>query len=244
MPPDFLNSREDAILLWTLLIIGYPTYKDPRGIGSAFLNVARAGLHPRLVVLFGSALVYSTLLVYAAKEAGLWHNSALKATVYWFIGTAVVLIADAVTGASPRDRDFMRRVLKRVVGVTILIEIVVNLYSFSLAVELIGVGVAITFSMMQVVVEHDPSADRRVQKVIERGLVAVGLLYLGYFAVRGLGDLMDGGVSRERVEEFLVGPALTTALIPFLYAIAWWSRRERANLRRRWQSASNSAASS
>jgi hypothetical protein len=50
--------------------------------------------------LFGSALVSSTLLVYAAKEARLWHTTALKATVYWFVGTAVVLIADAVTRAS------------------------------------------------------------------------------------------------------------------------------------------------
>lgn len=109
------------------------------------------------MLLFGSALAYSTLLVYAAKEARLWHTTALKATVYWFVGTAVVLITDAVTRASPRDRDFIRSVLKRVVGITILVELVVNLYAVPLAGEVLGVGILVTFSMMQAA----PSTTRR-----------------------------------------------------------------------------------
>jgi hypothetical protein len=66
-------------------------------------------------------------------------------------------------------------------------------------------------------------------------LAAVVLVYFAYVAVRGVGDLLDGAVSRERAEEFLVGPALTIALIPFLCAVAWWSRRERENLRKRFR---------
>jgi hypothetical protein len=231
MPPDVLNSREDAILLWTLLIVGFAIYRNPRGIGGAFLNLVRDAVDPRLLTLFGSALVYSALLVYAAKEADLWHTTALKASVYWFVGTAVVLISDAVTGASPRDRDFIRRVLKRVVGVTILLEFLVNLYAFPLAVEMVGVGVALTFTMLQIVVEHNPSADPHVRTFIVGTLATVGLVYFGYFAVRGVGDLLDGAVSRGRAEELLVGPALTLALIPLLYVVAWWSRREKENLR-------------
>jgi hypothetical protein len=232
VPPDFLNSREDAILLLTLLIVGYATYKDPRGIGAAFLNVLRAALHPKVLLLLGSALVYAAAVVFAAKEAGLWHTTALKTTIYWFVGTAVVLMYDAVTRASRLDGDFTRRVFKRVLSVTILIEFAVNLYAFPLAVELIGVGIALTFAMLQVIVAHDPSADPRVGKLIEGVLATVGLVYLGYFAVRGVGDLLDG-VTRERGEEFLVGPGLTIALIPLLYLIAWWSRREQRNLRKR-----------
>jgi hypothetical protein len=243
VPPDFLNSREDAILLWVLLLVGYPTYKDPRGIGAAFLGVVRALLHPRFVLVFGSALLYCGLVVYAAKEAGLWHTTALNATVYWFVGTAGVLIGDAVTRAAPSDPDFIRRVLKRIIGVTILIEFVLNLYVLPLAVEVIGVGIAVTFSMMQVVVQHDTSADPRVAKLIEGVLAAVGLFCFGYFALQVLGDL-DGFLTRERAEDFVVGPALTVVLIPFLYAVAWWSRREKENLRKHWRSraASDSTA--
>jgi hypothetical protein len=232
MPPDFLNSREDAFVLWALLAVGYLIFKDARGIGGAFLNVVRAALHPKLVILFGSAFLYLLLLVYAAEVAGLWHTTSLNATVYWFVGTAVVLISDAVTRASPRDLDLTRRTLKRLIGVTILIEFVVTLYVFPLAVEVIGVGIAVTFTMLQVVVGHDASADPRARRLIEGVLTTVGVVYLAYFAVRGVGDLLDGAISREPAEEFLVGPVLTIALIPLLYVAARWSRRDKENYRR------------
>jgi hypothetical protein len=237
MPPDFLNSREDAVLLWALLIVGYVTYKDRRAIGGAFVSLVRVALHPKLVLLFGSALVYSMLLVSAAKVAGVWHTTALKATAYWFVGTAVVLIAHAVTRASARDREFIRSVLKRVIGVTILIELVVNLYALPLAVEVIGVGIVLTFSMLKAFAESDASTDPSVRRLIDGVLAAVGLVYLGYVAGRGAGDLLDG-VGRERAEEFLIGPALTIALIPFLYAVAWWSSRDTQTLRKRARSGS------
>jgi hypothetical protein len=77
-----------------------------------------------------------------------------------------------------------------------------------------------------------------VRGLIDGVLVAAGVLYLGYFFVRALGDL-DSFLTRHRAEDFLVGPALTIALIPFLYALAWMSRREQDNLRKRLRSASD-----
>jgi hypothetical protein len=242
MPPDFLNSREDAILLWALLLAGFVTYKGPRAIGLAVVGVLRAVFAPKLVLLFGSALIYSAVWVYAANEAALWHSSSLKPTVYWFIGTAIILVGDTVTRAWSSDPDIVRRVLQRVVGLTILIEVVVNLYTLPLAVEIVGVGIVLVFSMMQVVVQHGAAGDGRVAKLIEWVLGSVGLLYLGYVAIRGLGDLLDGAVSRERVEEFLVAPALTLALISFLYAVAWVSRRECERFQKRWRPRSSAPA--
>jgi hypothetical protein len=235
MPPDFLNSREDAFLLYTLLVVCYLIVKDARGIAAAFLRVVAVALHPKLAFLFASALFYSLLVVYAAREVGLWHMSSLKATVYWFVGTALVLISDAVTGAVPADHDFTRRILKRVISVTILIEFVVNLYVFPLAVEVIGVGIAVTFTLVKFVVEHDTSAEPRVRKLAESVLVTVGFVYLGYVGLTALADLVDGAVGRQRVEELLVAPGLTIAVIPLLYIVAWWSRRDQERLRRRFR---------
>ena len=183
----------------------------------------RAFLHSKLVLLYGSALLYSALLVSGAKESGQWHAGALKASVYWFIGTAAVLVGYAVI--RPSSRDFLWRVLKPLVGITILVEFVVNVYTLPFVYELVLVAVVILFTGMEVVVRHDASADPRVRKFIEGVLVAVGLLYLGYFVGEALSDL-DGFLTRENAEDFLVGPALTIALIPFLYVVAWLSLRE------------------
>ena len=49
MPPDFLNSREDAILFWALVFAGWLLSNDARGIIAAVFQVVRAALHPKLV---------------------------------------------------------------------------------------------------------------------------------------------------------------------------------------------------
>jgi len=241
MPPDFLNSREDAILLWAVVILGYVFCKDVRGIGGSFLAVLRSLVPPKLLLLFGSALLYSAAVVYAANELGAWHTTALKATIYWFLGTAVVLAGEAVTDGARNDRAFLGRVLRRVGAVTVLIEFAANVYALPLAFELVGVIVVLLFVGMQVVAQHNSSTPPPVRKLIDGVLVAVGVFYLGYFVIRVLGDL-DGFLTRENAEDFLVGPALTLTLIPFLYVAAFVSRREQRNLRKRLKASLDSPA--
>lgn len=241
MPPDFLNSREDAILVWIVVGLAYVLRKDFRGIGGSFLAVLRSLLHPKLLLLFGAALAYSAALVYAANRLGLWHSTALKATIYWYVGTAVVLAGEAVMDGARDSGEFVRRVLRRVVAVTIIVEFIVNVYALPLAVELVGVLVVLLFTGVQVVAQHEPRTPPATLKFIEGVLVAVGLFYLGYFVVRVIGDL-GGFLTRENAEDFLVPPGLTLALIPFLYLAAWWSRREQENLRKRFRARFDSPA--
>jgi hypothetical protein len=234
VPPDFLNSREDAILVWAVIILGFVLSKDPRGIGGSFLSVLRGLLHLKLLLLFGSALVYTAAVVYAAARFGLWHAAALKETVYWFFGAGVVLVGGAVSRPSTTDADFIRRVLRRVIAVTVFIEFAANLYAFPLAIELVAVFVVVLFSGMQVAAQYDSSVIPAARRFIDGILTVVGFCFLVYFVVRALTDL-DGFLTRENAEDFLVGPVLTVALIPFLYGVAWISRREQQTLRKRFR---------
>jgi hypothetical protein len=232
LPPDFFNSREDALLICGLAILAFVVYKDPRGIGSAFLNVLRAFVQPKLLILYGVTLAYSALVVYAAAALDLWHTTAVKATIYWFLGSGVVLVGEAVSRISPRDPAVWRRVLRRVIAITLAIEFIVNVYALPLLVELVLAVIALLCVGIRAAIKHDRSADPRVGTMADVGLAAVGFVYLGSFVVRVLGDL-DGFLARETAEDFLVGPALTIALIPLLYAFAAVSRWEQARLRRR-----------
>jgi hypothetical protein len=53
---------------------------------------------------------------------------------------------------------------------------------------------------------------------------------------------LNGFLTGENAEDLLVAPALTLASVPFLYGVAWLSRREQENLGRRFRSISNSPA--
>jgi hypothetical protein len=234
VPPDFLNSREDAMVFWAVVILGFAVYKNPRGIGSASADLARTALHPKLLFLFSMASAYCAALVYGAQGLGLWHTPALKATTYWFIGTGVALIGGALSGASPQDPEFLRRVLRRVVAITFLTDFAMNLYALPFIVEATILFVALLFVAMQAVLAGDPSVgDALTRKFVENVLVVIGLFYFGYFLIRVFSDF-GGFLTRDHAEEFLVGPVLTIALIPFLYAVAWCSQRELANLRKQF----------
>jgi hypothetical protein len=241
VPPDFLNSREDAILVWIVVGLAYVLRKDFRGIGGSFLATLRALLSPKLLLLFGSAALYVAALVYGASKLGLWHTSALKATIYWYVGTAVVLAGQAVTEGARDYSDFAGKVLRRVVGVTVLIEFIANVYALPLAVELVGVLLIVMFSGIEVVAQHDPATPPATLKFVDGVLIAIGLVYFGYFFIRVLSDL-DGFLTRENAENFFVPPTLTLALIPFLFLPAWRSRREQENLLRRFRTDFNSPA--
>ena len=84
-------------------------YKNFWGIGKSVIEVLRALLQPKLLLLFGSAFAYSAVIVYVAHEVQLWHEPALKVTIYWFIGTAVVLAGDAVSEGARDTRGYLRR---------------------------------------------------------------------------------------------------------------------------------------
>jgi hypothetical protein len=53
-----------------------------------------------------------------------------------------------------------------------------------------------------------------------------------YVTASALVDL-DGFLTRESAEKLLVAPALTLALIPLAYAVAWCSKREQDRLWKR-----------
>jgi hypothetical protein len=109
-----------------------------------------------------------------------------------------------------------------------------NLYALPFIVEATILFVALLFVAMQAVLAGDPSVgDALTRKFVESVLVVIGLFYFGYFLIRVFSDF-GGFLTRDHAEEFLVGPVLTIALIPFPYAVAWCSQRELVNLRKQF----------
>jgi hypothetical protein len=53
---------------------------------------------------------------------------------------------------------------------------------------------------------------------------------LPLFPGRGTRRASDRLLTRENAERLLVAPVLTVAVVPFLYAVTWWSQREQRKL--------------
>lgn len=142
----------------------------------------------------------------------------------------------ATTSSSEASRRLVRGVNENGVTPTLVIEFVVNLYVLPFLVEAVLLLIVLVSTGMQAVLNSDPSAaDPPTREFIDGVLTVVGLFYLGFSLVLVFTDLA-GFFTSEHAEEFFVGPALTLTLIPFLYAVAWLSRREQEHLRSKWLS--------
>jgi hypothetical protein len=183
-----------------------------------------------LLVLFGTAALYAAGLVLLAERVGFWHTTALKETIYWFAGSAFALIGGAVEATA--GWAYVKVVLRKAVGLTIVVAFVVNFYVLSLGYELALVFFVLVLTLGRAFASDTTVAPPTSSRTLDRALTGIGLLLLTTFVLRAIfepGELL----TRDTVERFLVVPVFTVALIPYLLGVAWYCRREVANVRRR-----------
>ncbi len=224
---DFLNSREDAAVLWLTAALVFVVASSEEEILPMFGQVLRT-LVPKLLLVFGGGALYAAGVVYLAARVGLWHRGALKETLYWFAASGLAMVAHAIE-RSPRGFGYVRDFLRRAVRLTIVAEFVVNLYVLPLFFELMLFPVFVTLTYGLVADDLKPAQRDAVRKTT----TWLGVVLLSYVALRAVFDL-GGLLSRETLEHFLVAPAMTVAFIPYLYVVGWVVRREQQSLRTRF----------
>lgn len=210
---DFLDSREKAVGIW--LVVAALWLLPKVGLG-VFGPVLRSVASWKLLTLFGSGVVWAALVVLGQREVGLWDCSLLKETIYWYFGTAVVLLGNSTSATT--NPNYLRRLVGQALRLTLLVEFLIAFYVFPLLVELIVVPVVTLAIMLTVVAESDPkfaSARRALNFLI----TAVGLVVLSVVAVRAISE-PDELFTRANGEELMLAPILTGTLIPLLYAWA------------------------
>jgi hypothetical protein len=224
---DFLNSREKASVVWLVVIVIFVATKSGRDFAGGVVALVRTALHPKLALLFGSAALYSAAVVYLAANAGVWHRDILKETIYWFVGTGVILVGGAI--GSPNKPGLLGRVARKTFRFTIFLEFFVSLYVFPIWVEIFFVPVMIVFSVMQAYTEAT-SSFKQVHDLANRFLSVVGWALLAWAVFSVVHDL-HGFFSRETAERLWVPAGLSVALLPFLFLVARYSEWELARAR-------------
>lgn len=228
---DLLDPREKAVLAWAALILCLAVVKGDGFIGNVGACV-RALLAWKLMLAFGMAALYSTLLLWAASEAGLWHQTATKATIYWFLGTGVLLVGRAIDAGRPGIPIPWRAFLREALKLAIVVDFLLNFYVLPFLVEFVFLIPVVAFCVLtKAMAPHDRNANQ-LRPWINGVLFCIALGLTANLVVRVVGD-PGGFFDRESAEDFLVAPAMSVALVPYLCTVAWYSRRELENLRRR-----------
>lgn len=217
---ESLNTREIAIVLWGFVFFVWAL--TIRSVRTSMLGVVKAFLHKKVLLVFGAMLAYVWLVVLAFYRIGFWDLSALKDTCLWVGGVAFVMIMNFYEAG--KNEAFFRQQVINGLKFTVLMEFVVNLYTFPLAVELVFVPFAALLGGLMAVSETK-SEYKSVKTILEWTAGLVGLAIIG-LTINQIVDGFEGFATIRNLRDFLLPFLLTLVYLPFVYFVAVFASYE------------------
>lgn len=225
---DILNTREWAILIWGLVVIGYLSISPKtEGIGKQFKSLLKTFFARPIVSVFMLMTIYVVLVVYVYSQIGFWEWHQFKNTIIWYFSIAAMsLVKVSSVEGSP---NYLKDTVLNSVKLVGIIEFIVGFYTFNILIELILVPFLFVLGVMVALTQNDKKY-KAADEFINGLLSVVGLIAIGfalYMMVTNVGEL----TTKETLYDFMVPPLLTLAYIPFMMFIVMYSAYENVFVR-------------
>jgi len=206
-----LSNREIALLIWlAVLLITVLAYRPTRQL---LVPLFKLIFFSKVSVVLLAMLGYLSFVSLLFHWLHLAHWWMLKDALFWFFGTGVILLLNANREA--KANRFVRKIALDSFKFAVILDFVVNLYVFNLAIELILVPFLAALAMLAVVATTKDEY-KREKKLINTAIIAIGLGFLTYALVNILAH-PSGFFAMKNLEDFLTPIVLTLVFLPFLY---------------------------
>ncbi len=208
---NIFNNREIATGIWLLVLFIFMIAK--KNIRKSLLNVIKAFFKIKILTSIFSMITYSAGVVIVLYLLKFWDTSLLKDSIIWLCFSGVIMGFNTVT--STEDKNLFRNIIIDNIKIVIIIEFIVNVYTFSLLVEVF----LIPFVTLIVLLETVAKLNEKYSSVVKlmNGLqVIIGIFILVYAVINIVSDYNNFG-SLDTLRNFLLVPLLTTLFIPFIY---------------------------
>jgi hypothetical protein len=215
-----LNNREIATAIWLTIILLWALSNS--SVRRAILEVLKAFFNKKIIIPLIAMLLYIVFMVLAFKKIGFWDVSATKDTILWTLGSAFATYFSINKVA--QDSSYFKNVILDNIKFVLIMEFVVNLYSFSLPAELIVMPV-VTFIAMSNVFAESKQEYKKVSKLLNFILGVFGL-YLLAFTFREIVLDFQNFATIKNLRDFFLPPLFSIVLLPFVYVMALFMQYE------------------
>lgn len=215
-----LTTREIALLFWLAIVAAWVVAYRP---AREFLGpLARILVHPKIAGSILALVAYTGLAVLGSYKLGLWQLWMLKDTIFWIFGTGLVVFLDIPKAGE--ESGFFKKVALDSVRLIVVLEFILNLYTFNLLIESLLLPI-ITFLVAMVTIAGTKSEFRPAKKLLSTVVSVIGFSFLIYALVNILTSFRDFATIKH-VEDFMVPIALTMVVVPFYYVLALYATYE------------------
>lgn len=215
-----LNNREIATIIWVSLFFLLALIKTK--ISSSLCNLSKALFAKQIALSIVGMLLYVYFLVLLFNKVGFWDESAIKDTMVWTFGVAFVMLINA--NKTGDDEHYIRRILIDNIKLVVVLEFIINMYSFSLLIEMVIVPVVTFLVLLRTYAEYKP-VPRKVVTFLNYALSVFGTVIL-VATVHKIATNYRSFATLRNLRDFLLPPVLTMAILPFIYGLALFIKYE------------------
>jgi hypothetical protein len=224
---DFLSTRELAVLIWVAVVIIIMTLTP--SLRKPFGGVIRALFVRQILLAIFFLITYVAGLITILKYFSFWDVSLLKDTIFWFFGFAIMTFFNI---NKAKQNHFFKVLLVESLKWTVLIEFLINFYTFKLIVELIAFPLLVFVVLIQAFSQNN-AEHAAVSNVIAKLLSIIGAVYFAYALYRTIAEYQQF-FTVQSVYALLLPVVLTILVIPFLYLLAVYVQYEELFVRTRF----------
>jgi Na+-translocating ferredoxin:NAD+ oxidoreductase RnfE subunit len=159
--------------------------------------------------------IYVLLNLYLLNLIGLWDKSLTKDSTFWFCTLALVTFFKI---NNARDFKFFNEILLDSVKWIVVIEFLINFYTFGLWTELILVPIMVFISVIQAYAETDKKYES-VQRLFQNIISIIGFVLLVYIIYRTVTEYQKT-FTIQNLKSLLHPIIMTFLFLPFAYLLA------------------------
>ena len=222
---DLFNNREIATAIWLSVLLGFALTKSD--VRKSLAGVARSFFRPKIIVLVFFMVLYTAAAAMLLSVINFWNICLLKDTIAWFCLSSIIMTMNFVT--AKEDKNIFRKILVDSIKIVVVLEFLVNTYTFPLAAELVIVPILSFIAMVDFLANTDEKYSA-VAKLTGALQVVFGLAILAFVASRVISDL-HSLQNFDTIRSIILSPLFSVLLFPFIYVMVLISKYELVFLR-------------
>jgi hypothetical protein len=234
---DFsFNNRE--IALGVIFLVSVSVMFLKRDIRKSIINLFGSLFNKHFNRVYFEIFLYSLIMVSILYGIGFWNFSYTKDTLLWMLFTSLYL---SIKVADDKDNNkLFLNILRNTISVTVFIEFLLNIYTFSIIVEIVVIVIVIFLSMMISFTEVFPDKDKngQVSKLMKGINTYIGLNIFIFLILEVLNNL-DSLLTLDTLKSFILPIIFTVMFIPYLYYLLIRVSYEQLNVSIRLNKATN-----
>ena len=205
---DIFTSRETAIIIWIIIITSVFLSKKQRR--AYIFNAIKIALNIKILSYIFVYLFYFSVSLY---YLGWWDINNLKDIIIWFIFSGLPIGVFVAT--NKLERGYWKNLVLENLKLTMLVEFIINSFTFSLIVELFLVPIITLMVALNTFSGHYKE-HKVAEKLTSTTMSFIGIFILLYSLYKTLNEIhLIGNIST--LKSFLLPAVCSVVSVPYMY---------------------------